>query len=59
MDDVLIVVSQFLLSRPTDPSSLVAFVKLQATHRAVWLRYKQKQIIQRLRLLLLQAVVAQ
>ena len=28
-------------------------------HEHVWLRYKQKQIIQRLRLLLLQAVVAQ
>jgi len=40
MDDVLIVVSQFLLSRPTDPCSLLAFVKLQATHRAVWLRYR-------------------
>ena len=40
MDDVLIAVSQFLLSRPADPESLLAFVKLQATHRAVWLRYR-------------------
>ena len=44
MDDVLILVSQFLLSS-SSPASLNAFVELQATHRAVWLRYKHDHVL--------------
>ena len=40
MNDTLILISEHLLSQPTDPTSLLAFVKLQATHRAVWLHYR-------------------
>ena len=40
MNDILILVSEVLLAQPADPASLLAFVKLQATHRAVWLRYR-------------------
>jgi len=47
MDDVLILVSQFLLSDPSSAESLSAFVKLQATHRGVWLRYKHDLVLWR------------
>ncbi len=41
MDDVLLLVAHTLLhARPVDPQSLIAFVKLQATHRAVWKHYR-------------------
>ena len=40
MEDALILIAEHLLSNPTDPLSLMAFVKLQATHRAVWLHYR-------------------
>ena len=40
MDDVLSIVSQHLLSQSHDPVSLLAFVKLQATSRSVWQRYR-------------------
>ncbi len=47
MDDVLILVSQFLLSRAPDPAALGAFVKLQATHRGVWLRFRHDHVLWR------------
>jgi hypothetical protein len=47
MDDVLILVSQYLLSDPSAADSLSAFVKLQATHRGVWLRYKHDAVLWR------------
>jgi hypothetical protein len=40
MEDALILIAEHLLSNPTDPLSLLAFVKLQATHRSVWLHYR-------------------
>ena len=40
MDDVLLVISELLLARADDVGSLMAFVRLQATRRAVWLRYR-------------------
>lgn len=40
MNDALILIAEHLLSHPTDPASLLAFVKLQATHRAVWQHYR-------------------
>jgi len=40
MNDVLLLIAEHLLSRPTDPLSLLTFVKLQATHRSVWLHYR-------------------
>ena len=40
MNDALILIAERLLSQPTDTASLLAFVKLQATHRAVWLHYR-------------------
>ena len=40
MDDALLLISEHLLTTPADPKSLLAFVKLQATHRCVWLRYR-------------------
>jgi hypothetical protein len=40
MEDALILIAEHLLSQPTDPPSLLAFVKLQATHRSVWLHYR-------------------
>ena len=47
MDDVMILVSQYLLSNPSSADSLNAFVKLQATHRGVWLRYKHDTVLWR------------
>lgn len=41
MNDTLILISEHLLSQPSDPSALLAFVKLQATNRAVWQHYRQ------------------
>ena len=46
MDDVLIIVAQSLVSC-NDPASLIAFVKLQSTHRAVWLHYKNDHVLWR------------
>ena len=40
MDDVLLLIASTLLSHAPCPTSLLAFVKLQATHRSVWLRYR-------------------
>ena len=40
MEDALILIAEHLLSTPNDPPSLLAFVKLQATHRSVWLHYR-------------------
>ena len=40
MDDVLGIVAERLVAYPTDPVALFAFVKLQATCRGVWLRYR-------------------
>ena len=46
MDDILhIITTQHLLSNPTDPTSLLAFVRLQATHRPTWLRYKNDRAL--------------
>lgn len=46
MDDILqIIITQHLLSNPTDPTSLLAFVRLQATHRPTWLRYKNDRAL--------------
>lgn len=39
MDDALLIICELLLSQPTAPQ-LLAFVKLQATRRAVYLRYR-------------------
>ena len=39
MEDTLILISEHLLCTH-DSNSLLAFVKLQATHRSVWLRYR-------------------
>lgn len=40
MDDVLPLIAQWLVLRADDPVALLAFVKLQATSRCVWLRYR-------------------
>ena len=40
MDDILLLIASTLLSHAPCPTSLLAFVKLQATHRSVWLRYR-------------------
>lgn len=45
MDDVLLLIASTLLSHAPCPTSLLAFVKLQATHRAVWLRYKSDKLL--------------
>jgi len=47
MDDVLVLVSHHLLLLSSDPSSLIAFVKLQAAHKGVWLRFKNDHILWR------------
>lgn len=47
MDDALILVAQLFLSNTSDSASLLAFVKLQATHRGVWLRYKDDHALWR------------
>jgi hypothetical protein len=40
MDDIIhIIITQHLLPS-SDPTSLIAFVRLQATHHATWKRYK-------------------
>ena len=39
MNDALLLISEHLLSAPINPASLLAFVKLQATSRSVWLHY--------------------
>ena len=39
MDDVLILIANSLLAHPS-PDNLLAFVKLQATQRGVWLHFK-------------------
>jgi hypothetical protein len=45
MDDILqIIVTQYLL-QSTDITSLLAFVRLQATHRPTWLRYKNDRAL--------------
>ena len=40
MDDALVLVSEQLLWQNADPAALLAFVKLQATSRSVWRRYR-------------------
>ena len=40
MDDVLALVASNLISDPSSHTSLIAFVKLQATHRGIWLLYR-------------------
>ena len=46
MDDILqIIITQHLLSNPTDPTSLLTFVRLQAAHRPTWLRYKNDRAL--------------
>ena len=40
MNDVLLLIAEQLLLRPDDPSALLSFVKLQATSRCVWFRYR-------------------
>jgi hypothetical protein len=49
MDDIIhIIITQHLLPSP-DPISLIAFIRLQATHRATWKRYKDdRQLWKRL-----------
>ena len=45
MDDALhLIVTQHLL-QSTDPLSLLAFVRLQATHRPTWLKYKDDRAL--------------
>jgi hypothetical protein len=45
MDDIIqIIVTQYLL-QSTDITSLLAFVRLQATHRPTWLRYKNDRAL--------------
>ena len=43
MDDVLLLLASTLLTQT--PPSLLAFIKLQATHRGVWLRYKDDRAL--------------
>ena len=46
MDDIIhIIITQHLLLHPTDTTSLLAFVRLQATHRPTWLRYKKDRAL--------------
>ena len=46
MDDIIhIIITQHLLLHPTDTTSLLAFVRLQATHRPTWLRYKNDRAL--------------
>jgi hypothetical protein len=45
MDDILhVIVTQHLL-QSTDTASLLAFVRLQATHRPTWLRYRNDRAL--------------
>ena len=44
MDDVLLLVANVLLASPT-PENLLAFVKLQATHRGVWAHFKHDRAL--------------
>jgi hypothetical protein len=44
MDDVLLLVANVLLASPT-PENLLAFVKLQATHRGVWTHFKHDRAL--------------
>lgn len=46
MDDAIhLIITQHLLADPKDPSSLLAFVRLQATHRPTWLKYKHDRAL--------------
>ena len=46
MDDVLhLITTQHLLSNLNDTASLLAFVRLQATHRPTWLKYKHDRAL--------------
>lgn len=47
MDDILILVSHLLVSNSADKTALLAFVRLQATHRAVWLHFKNDHALWR------------
>ena len=45
MDDVLILICNNLLTTTPTPSALLAFVKLQATHRGIWLLYRNNRAL--------------
>ena len=45
MDDVLALVANNLLTHFATPTSLLAFVKLQATHRGTWLLYRHDRAL--------------
>ena len=44
MDDVLLLITNALLANPS-PENLLSFVKLQATHRGVWMHYKHDRAL--------------
>jgi hypothetical protein len=48
MEDALLLIAEHLLSNPDDNMSLLAFVKLQATHPSVWLHYRNDVVVQKL-----------
>ena len=45
MDDILHIITTQHLLQSLDPVSLLAFVRLQATHRPTWLRYKDDRAL--------------
>jgi hypothetical protein len=47
MDDILHIITTQHLLQSLDPTSLLAFVRLQATHRPTWLKYKDDRALWR------------